>query len=61
MAERDEPPVDDGLLFEDAPGRPWPTVVVNQQLRELPTSGRRRPGTGVQWRLGSVVVPVAHQ
>lgn len=38
---RDRMPVlvDDDLLFEDGPGAPRPTTVVNRWLRELPISG----------------------
>ncbi len=35
--------VDDDLRFEDGPGAPRPTVVVNRWLRELPASGAPAP------------------
>jgi Phage integrase, N-terminal SAM-like domain len=37
--------VDDDLRFEDGPGSPRPTVVVNWWLRELPASGAPAPNT----------------
>jgi hypothetical protein len=37
--------VDDDLRFEDGPGAPRPTVVVNRWLRELPASGAPPPNT----------------
>ncbi len=37
--------IDDDLLFEDGPGQPRPTVVVNQWLRQLPSSGGPSPRT----------------
>jgi hypothetical protein len=35
--------IDDDLRFEDGPGAPRPSVVVNQWLRELPSSGAPSP------------------
>jgi hypothetical protein len=37
--------VDDDLRFEDGPGSPRPTMVVNRWLRELPASGAPAPNT----------------
>jgi integrase len=37
--------IDDDLRFEDGPGVPRPATVVNQWLRELPSSGCPAPGS----------------
>jgi site-specific recombinase XerC len=45
IAERMPVLVDEDLRFEDGPGAPRPTVVVNRWLRELPVSGAPAPST----------------
>lgn len=37
--------VDDDLVFEDGPGSPWVTTVMNRWLRELPASGAPAPSS----------------